>query len=81
MNEVTISYKFAFLKIISFVTSHEDFLRELSSLLYDIELKNILNVRLLDNYDLNRLMKVIKEKTNIMMSREFVSNADLIEIL
>lgn len=39
--------------MISFVTSHEDFLRELSSLLYDIELKNILNVRLLDNYDFN----------------------------
>lgn len=81
MNEVTVPYEFAFLKMIPFVTSHEDFLRELSSLLYDIWLKNMLDVRLLDSYDLDRSMKVTEGKTNIMMSREFVPDADFIEAL
>lgn len=81
MNEVTISYEFAFLEVISSVTSHEGFLRELSSLFYDIELENMLDVRLLDSYDLDRSMKVTEGKTNIMMPRGFVSDADLIEVL
>lgn len=81
MGGVTVPYEFAFLEVIPSVTSHEGFLRELSSLLYDIGLENMLGVRLLDSYDPDRPMKVTEGKTNIMMPRGSIPDADLIEAL
>lgn len=81
MSGVTVPYEFAFSEAIPSVASHEGFLRELSSLLYDIGLENLLGVRLLDSYDPNRPKEVTEGKTNIMMPRGSVPDADLIEAL
>ena len=81
MDRNIVLYKFIFSKIILLILSYKDFLEELLSLLYTNKLENLLNVRLLNSYDPNRPIKVIEEKTNIIISRGFVPNVDLIKVL
>lgn len=81
INQRPCPYEFAFSESPVSLDGYEKFLRELANMLEELNLQEILGLRMLESHDSSRNVEVTEKTTNIMIPKGCVPETELIEAL